>query len=131
MDWNQPPNLGSTGAIAFFQVPPLLTIVAEWAALIPLIVHLASFQDDHRMVGEVALNCRLSTGLFPRLGHLNGIARLLRGGPDFVDRVSGTGALSSVVWDVSWGRVFPCANGQARDLPTTYTSRKSPRVIGV
>jgi hypothetical protein len=131
MDWNQPPNLGSTGAIAFFQFPPLPSIVAEWAALIPLIVHLASFQDDHRMIGEVALNRRLSTGLFPRLGHLNGIARLLRGGPDFLDRVSSTGSLSSIVWDVSWGSIFPCANGAARDLLTAYALRKSPDVIDV
>jgi hypothetical protein len=131
MDWNQPPNLGSTGAVAFFQFPPLPSIVAEWAALIPLIVHLASFQDGHRMVGEVTLNRRLSTGLFPRLGHLNGIAKLLRGGPDFLDRVCSTGSLSSIVWDVSWGSIFPCANGAARDLLTAYALRKSPDVIDV
>ena len=131
MDWNRPPNLGSTGAIAFFQLPPLPSIVAEWAALIPLIVHLASFQDDHQMIGEVALNCRLSTGLFPRLGHLNGIARLLRGGPGFLDRVSSTGSVSCIVWDVSWGSVFPCANGAARSLLTAYALRKSDDVIDI
>jgi hypothetical protein len=131
MDWNQPPNLGSTGAIAFFQLPPLPSIVAEWAALIPLIVHLASFQDDRRMIGEVALNLRLSIGLFPRLGRLNGIAKLLRGGPDFLDRVSSTGSLSSIVWDVSWGSVFPCANGAARDLLTAYALRRNPDVVDV
>jgi hypothetical protein len=125
----QPAKPGSTGAIAFFQFPPLPSIVAEWAALIPLVVHLASFQDEYHMIGEAALNCRLSTGLFPRLGYLNGIARLLRGGPAFLDRVSSTGTLSSIVWDVSWGSVFPCANGAARDLLTAYASRKSPDVI--
>jgi hypothetical protein len=131
MAWSSSPNLGSIGAIALLQLPPLPSIVTEWAALVPLIVHLASFQDDYRMIGEVALNCRLSTGLFPRLGHLNCIARLLRGGPDFLDRISSTGKLSSVVWDVSWGSIFPCANGEARDLLTAYASRKSSRVIDV
>jgi hypothetical protein len=95
MQNNQPASVGSTGADAFFWIPPLPTIVAEWAALIPLIVHLASAQDDHRMIGEAALRGTLSTGMFPKLGHLNGIARLLHNGPDFLDCASSKGGLIS------------------------------------
>ena len=129
MQNNQPASLGSIAADAFFWIPPLPTIVAEWAALIPLIVHLASAQDDHRMVGEAALRGTLSTGMFPKLGHLNGIARLLHNGPDFLDYASSKGALSSTIWDVSWGSVFPCANGAARAMFTTHAIKKLTSLI--
>ncbi len=58
--------------------PPLPNIVAEWAAILPLVCHLASQRDDYITTGDVALLGRLSVGSFLGLAH-SGIARLLRG----------------------------------------------------
>jgi hypothetical protein len=124
-------DLGSLGVGAYLWSPPLPTILAEWAALIPLIVHLASSQSDYDMVGEAALEGRITTGLLPKLGHLDGIARLLSGGPSFLERASTRGCLDSTAWDVSWGSIFPCANGAAREILTDCALRKVPRVLQV
>lgn len=99
-------------------IPP--NIVAEWTALIPLVAHLASYRHDHQLAGEAALSGRLNVSLFPRLGVLDGIARLLAGGPDFLDRVSTLGEVNRHVWDVNWGSSFPCANGAASSIITAY-----------
>ena len=99
-------------------IPP--NIVAEWTSLIPLVAHLASYRHDHQPAGEAGLSGRLNVSLFPRLGVLNGIARLLAGGPDFLDRVSTLGEVSRHVWDVNWGSAFPCANGAASSIITDY-----------
>lgn len=83
------------------------------------------------MVGEAALEGRISTGLFPKLGLLDGIANLLNGGLAFLERASSGGGMDSRVWDVSWGNVFPCANGAARMILTEYALRHGPRVVQV
>ena len=40
------------------------------------------------MVGELALEGHLTVGLFPKLGYLDGLRRLLQGGADFLDRAN-------------------------------------------
>jgi hypothetical protein len=112
----EPPEearLGSLGLLPFLPCPPLPNMVAEWAAVIPLITHLATPRDDYNMVGDVALRGHLSVGLFPPLGALSGMANLLHQGTEFLDAVSIRGGSSRVVWDVRWGSVFPCVNGGA------------------
>lgn len=104
----------------FFSLPIPPNIVSEWTALIPLVAHLASYRHNHQLVGEAALSGRLNVSLFPRLGVLDGIARLLAGGPDFIDRVSTLGEVNRYVWDVNWGSSFPCANGAASSIITAY-----------
>jgi len=71
-------NLGSLGIRPFFNLAPLPTIVAEWTSLIPLVCHLASHQDSHRLAGELAIRGGLYISLFPKLGVLDNIARLIR-----------------------------------------------------
>ncbi|MCJ1426788.1 hypothetical protein MMC29_004691 [Sticta canariensis] len=102
----------------YLPIPP--NIVAEWTSLIPLVAHLASYRHDHQLAGEAALTGHLNTSLFPRLGVLDGISRLLAGGPDFLDRVSTMGEVNNHVWDVNWGSAFPCANGAASSILTAY-----------
>ena len=84
-----------------FSLPIPPNIMAEWTALIPLVAHLASYRHDHQLAGEAALSGRLNVSLFPRLGVLDGIARLLAGGPDFLDRVSTLDEVNRHVWDVN------------------------------
>jgi hypothetical protein len=110
------PNLASTGSLnipAFFIVPPLPNFVAEWAALIPLICHLASYLHPHQLAGKVALLGRVSVTLFPKLGVLSGMSKLVERGPEFLDIASTIGPSSRNVWDVKWGGEFQCANGAA------------------
>lgn len=45
--------------------------------------YLANSGGDNRMVGELALEGHLTIGLFPKLGYLDGLRRLLQGGADF------------------------------------------------
>ncbi len=106
-------RLGSLGTLPFLPCPPLPNIVAEWAAVLPLVCHLATQRDDYNIVGEVALRGNLSVGLFPRLGTLCGLSRLLSHGTKFLDLASVRGGSSRVVWDVRWGSTFPCVNGGA------------------
>lgn len=113
-------GLGTIAYDPFFSLPIPPNIVAEWTSLIPLVAHLASNRHDHQLAGEAALSGRLNVSLFPRLGVLDGIARLLAGGPDFLDRISTIGEVSHHVWDVNWGCAFPCANGAASSIITAY-----------
>lgn len=106
-------RLGSLGIPSFIPSPPLPNIVAEWTAILPLACHLATQRDDYLTTGDVALLGRLSVGLFPRLGTLSGLSRLLGRGTKYLDHASTRGGSSRTVWDVKWGSVFPCANGAA------------------
>jgi hypothetical protein len=99
----------------------LSTIISEWAGVIPLVCHLASYKHDYELVGQVSLTKRISVGLFPKLGGLHGVAQLLKGGPGFLDAVSCKGWLTSKVWDVQWGSGFPCANGAASTMIMQYS----------
>ncbi|EAW17358.1 uncharacterized protein NFIA_072720 [Aspergillus fischeri NRRL 181] len=113
-------SLGALNAPSFIPCPPIPTIVSEWAALVPLACHLASQRVDYITTGEVALLGRLSLGLFPKLGTLSGLARLMKRGTEYLDYASTTGGTSRTVWDVKWGSVFPCANGAASAAITDY-----------
>ncbi|KAI1091080.1 hypothetical protein F5B19DRAFT_460222 [Rostrohypoxylon terebratum] len=133
-------RLGSLGIEPLLSNPPLPNIIAEWAAILPLACHLASSRDDYLTTGDIALLGRLSIGLFPRLGTLSGLARLLDRGTKYLDHASTKGGSSRIVWDVKWGSVFPCANGAActaisrclKNLDTTPPQRmpetKSPQL---
>ncbi|KAK8080929.1 hypothetical protein PG997_008747 [Apiospora hydei] len=122
-------RLGALNIIPVFNLPPLPNIVSEWAAIIPLVSHLATHRDDYITTGEVALLGRVSTGLFPRLGTLSGLSRLLRRGPEFVDQASTKGGSSMTVWDVRWGSVFPAANGAASKAITKYVLNRGKESV--
>ncbi|ETS77390.1 hypothetical protein PFICI_11264 [Pestalotiopsis fici W106-1] len=113
--FSSPPEarLGSLGVEPLLPCPPLPNIVSEWAAILPLVCHLAGQRDDYITTGEIALMGRLSVGIFPRLGTLSGLARLLDRGTKYLDHASTRGGSSRTVYDVKWGSVFPCANGAA------------------
>lgn len=111
---------GSLGIVPPVPCPPLPNFLAEWAAIIPLVCHLATQRDDYITTGDIALLGRLHIGLFPRLGTLSGISRLLGRGSKFLDYASTKGGSSRMVWDVKWGSVFPCANGAASAAITSY-----------
>lgn len=104
---------GSLNIAPYFALPDLPNIVAEWTAILPLVIHLSSYRDDYDTIGEVALLGRLGLGFFPRLGTLSGLARLLLQGRSFLDQASIKGGSNSTVWDVRWGSVFSAANGAA------------------
>lgn len=90
---------------AFLPTIPLPAIISEWAALIPLVCHLASAQDDYYLIaGDLSLNGNFSIPLFSRLETLWGLARLLKNGPKYFDYASIRGGSS---------RTVPCANGAA------------------
>lgn len=97
----------------FLEMIQLPGIISEWAAVIPLVCHLASPQDDYLIAGDLSLNGRFSIPLFPRLGTLLGLGRLLKNGSKYFDFASVRGGSSRTVWDVKWGSEFPCANGAA------------------
>lgn len=123
---------GTLKEIPFFRLPALPSIVSEWAGLLPLVIHLANYRHEHRTVGHIALQGQCHVSLFPKLGVLRGLARLIESGPEFVDSASIRGASSKKVWDVQWGSVFPCANGAASEIITQYvlTRRKNdPAVV--
>lgn len=126
-----PANLGTLGVNLRLTLARLPSIVAEWAALIPLLCHLASRHHDHQFIGEAALTGRVHISLFPRLGVLRGIAELLEEGPEFLDRASSTGGRRSDVWDVNWGSVFPCANGAASAMVAEYALRGTRHAIRI
>ncbi|KAK6829655.1 hypothetical protein PG987_010239 [Apiospora arundinis] len=113
-------NLGSLNIEPLLPCPPLPNIVAEWTAILPLVCHLAGQRDDYNTTGDVALMGRLSVGLFPRLGTLSGLARLLDRATKYLDYASTRGGTSRTVWDVKWGSVFPCANGAACAIISEY-----------
>ncbi|KAI1175181.1 hypothetical protein F4777DRAFT_343815 [Nemania sp. FL0916] len=113
-------SLGSLGIESFIPLPPLPNIIAEWAAILPLVCHLATQRDDYITTGDIALRSRLSVGLFPRLGTLSGLARLLERKNKYLDQASTKSGSGRAVWDVSWGSVFPCANGAAFTAISKY-----------
>ena len=114
---------GSIGYTPYFFLPFLPTIVTEWSSLIPLISHLATYQNDYQLIGKSSLACRLHVSFFPRLGTMNGIARLLEAGPSYLDRLSSNSEVSNNVWDVKGGSIFPCANGAASEMITRHALR--------
>ena len=83
------------------------------------------------MVGELALAGHLTVGLFPKLGYLDGIWRLLHGGPEFLDRANTKSEASYKVWDVNWGSVFTRANGSATSVITDYALRKHEKAFSM
>ncbi|KAG9235281.1 hypothetical protein BJ875DRAFT_399400 [Amylocarpus encephaloides] len=109
-------SLGSLNMQPFLAIPPLANFIAEWAALVPLVCHLASYRHPRQLSGRAALLGRISIALFPKLGVLAGVSRLLRRGPEFLDIASTLGSSSRKVWDVKWGGTFLCANGAASSL---------------
>lgn len=113
-------SLGSLNIPSHLPGPPLPNIVAEWGAILPLVTHLANQRDDYLTTGDVALMAALPVGLFPKLGIFSGYSRLLRNGTRFLDYASTRGGSSTTVWDVSWGSVFPCANGAASAAVMRY-----------
>lgn len=106
-------NQGALGVSPWIAVPPLPNIVAAWAAILPLVIHLADQRDDYVVSGKMALTAKLPLGPFPRLGTFSAYSRLMSRGTDFVDFASTRGGSSRTVWDVSWGSTFPAANGAA------------------
>jgi hypothetical protein len=97
-------------------LPYLPQIVSECTAIIPLVCHLASYKQDYELVGQLALTQRLPVDIFPRLGVLYGLSKLLQRSTEYIDRASTKGAESWTVWDVRWGSIFPCANGGASSM---------------
>lgn len=106
-------KFGALNIAPFLPVPDIPTIITEWTAVIPLVCHLASYKRDYELVGQLSLSGRLSVGMFPKLGVLAGLSRLLERGPEFIDQASSKGPPSWRVWDICWGSIFPCANGGA------------------
>lgn len=98
-----------------------LSIIFEWAALLPLAIYLASNRLPHQLVGRASLLGSIGVGFFPPIGVLNHIASLLNDGFDFLDRASSISELRRTVWDANWGSVFPCANGAASDILSKST----------
>lgn len=96
-------TLGLSSVISISNIPAIIT---EWSALVPLASHLASPDEEHRLVGELALAGHLKVSLFPRFGYLHAISRLLQGVPDFFDRANAKSESSYKVWDVNWGSGF-------------------------
>ncbi|GAW19054.1 hypothetical protein ANO14919_085380 [Xylariales sp. No.14919] len=125
MSTGSEPSLGSLGLTPFIPHLPLPSIVAEWAAIIPLVCHLATQRDDYITIGDIALLGRLSVGIFPRLGTLSGLARLMERGTKYLDHASARGGSSRTVWDVKWGSVFPCANGAVCSAISKYLQNRA------
>ena len=81
------------------------------------------------MVGELALAGHLKVALFPKLGYLYGIWRLLQDGSDFLDRANNEDDAKYIVWDVNWGSVFTRANGAAVSILTKYALRRHSKPV--
>lgn len=60
---------------------------------------------------------------------LENVARLLKEGPDYLDRACSVSEFSREVWDVNWGSRFPCANGSASDILFSYALRTAGKPI--
>jgi hypothetical protein len=124
--------MGTVGITGFLKLPLLPDIVSEWCAIIPLIVHLASPHNEFQMVGYACLRGRFSLDLIPKLGQLKGMVSLLSPGSPLLDQTGSKGVTdSTTVWDVSWGSVFQCANGAARELLTAQAFRGQHSVVDV
>ncbi|KAG8530180.1 uncharacterized protein KY384_005663 [Bacidia gigantensis] len=124
-------NTGSTGfSPGLIGYPQLPMIVAEWAALLPLVLHLASYQADYMTIGEISLLGRLPISLFPTLGAYSGFARLLERGPNYLDYASAKGGSSHRAWDVNFGNAFTVTNGatSATIMSSVLEKRKPSRI---
>ncbi|KAI6086109.1 hypothetical protein F4821DRAFT_239379 [Hypoxylon rubiginosum] len=120
-----PASYGTSGA-----APPVLpiasfdvSIIFEWAALLPLAIYLAESRLPHQLVGQAALAGSIGVGLFPRLGVLGTIADFLQRDQEFLDRASSVSEMRCTVWDANWGSVFPCANGAAAAILNAHMLR--------
>lgn len=122
MEYSNFPQTGTTQVMIYFPFPPLPAIVADWAALLPLVVHLASGQNQHDMIGELCLRGHLPSTIFPPLGLLHGISKLFSVGSGIFEESSNN---AFTVWDVSWGTKFRCSNGAARTMLTDLALSKS------
>ncbi|KAL8971098.1 MAG: hypothetical protein Q9183_001216 [Haloplaca sp. 2 TL-2023] len=122
-------DLGALGLRPFLSVTGIPAILAEWSALLPLVSHLADHDEDHRIIGGLALEGHLTVGLFPKLGYLDGLRRLLQYGSAFLDRANANSVSTYKVWDVNWGSVFNRANGSAMSMVTEYALRKQHKAI--
>ena len=114
---------GITSLEPFLPTVPVPSIVFEWAALMPLVIYLASYKSSHTLVGKTSLTGRLCIGLFSKLGVLGKVASLLKEGSDDLDRACSISELKKDVWDANFGSKFPCANGAASALITSYATR--------
>lgn len=119
---NPPASFGANGA-----EPPVLPVASsnlssifEWAALLPLAIYLASSRLPHQLIGRIALAGFIPIGFFPRLGVLSIIGELLHQGQEYIDRVSSMNDSRRTAWDVTWGSVFPCANGAVSEILSAY-----------
>ncbi|KAI2614093.1 uncharacterized protein GGS25DRAFT_470309 [Hypoxylon fragiforme] len=120
-----PASYGTNGA-----TPPVLpvasfniSIIFEWASLLPLAIYLARSRLPHQLVGQAALTGIIGVGLFPRLGVLGTIADFLQQDQEFLDRASSVSQMRRTVWDVNWGSIFPCANGAAAAMLDAHVLR--------
>ncbi|KAK0717654.1 hypothetical protein B0T26DRAFT_829590 [Lasiosphaeria miniovina] len=121
-------RLGALNVAPIISMPQLPNILSEWAAIVPLVCHLATHRDDHATTGKVALAGRVSVSLFPRLGSLSGLSRLIGNTRKFLDHASSRGGTSLHVWDVYWGGMFPCSNGIAVEFIIDYCQQRHGRV---
>lgn len=106
----------ASGAFVFQSVivlPQLPSLLSNWAAIVPLVVHVASEKADYTTTGEVVLAGELVVSLFPKLGTYHEYTLLLTRGDKYLDLVGSRGGSALSVWDVRWGATFPCANGAA------------------
>lgn len=122
-------DLGSLGVRPFLPISSIPAILTEWSALLLLVSHLANYNDDHRIISKLTLEGHFTVGLFPKLGYLDGLRRLLLYGPAFLDRANANSASTYRVWDVNWGSIFNRANGSAISLVTEYALHKQHKAI--
>ena len=114
---------------SIFVVPRIPPIISEWSALLPLVCHLTSYEEDHQLVGDLALTGFLTIDLFPKLGYLNSVRRLLDEGSAFFDRVNSISGSAHTVWDVQWGSVFYRSNGAATSMIAQHALNKNAEII--
>ncbi|KAI1808939.1 hypothetical protein F4811DRAFT_558962 [Daldinia bambusicola] len=119
-------------SLGIITIPCLPTIVAEWVALIPLAIHLASYQDDYITTGNISLLGRLPASLFPALGTFSNLVRFLEQGAGYLDYASMKGGFSQKAWDVNWGSAFPVANGAASaSIISFLTKKRRPATVKI
>ncbi|KIX92492.1 uncharacterized protein Z520_11812 [Fonsecaea multimorphosa CBS 102226] len=117
---------------SYISLPALPHIITEWCALVPLVVHLSSPHDEFQVIGNACLRGKICLDLMPKLGQLKAVGKLLSLGSAVLDQTSSAGVAGSMtVWDVSWGSVFQCANGAARELLTAHAFRGKTDVVDV
>ncbi|KAM3076883.1 hypothetical protein ACMFMG_003648 [Clarireedia jacksonii] len=98
-------------------------LVFELAAILPLIIYLASGRLPYQVAGRTALAGFIGISILPPLRALENIADFLSESSDFLDQACSISELRRTVWDANWGSVFPCANGSASDILTKTAIR--------